>query len=46
MRQQNEQNKLFKSIRLEGARHSTIVTDDWALKRIMQEILEANRISG
>ena len=27
MRQQSQQNKLFKSIRLEGATHSTIVTD-------------------
>jgi len=44
MRQQPEQNKLFKTIKLHGAKHGTIVTEDWALKRVMQEILEANRI--
>jgi len=44
MRQQPEQNKLFKTIKLRGADHGTIVTEDWALKRVMQEILEANRI--
>ncbi|PUZ57998.1 hypothetical protein GQ55_5G474800 [Panicum hallii var. hallii] len=44
MRRQPEQNKLFKTIKLRGARHGTIVTEDWSLKRVMQEILEANRI--
>ena len=44
MRRQPKQNKLFKTIKLHGARHGTIVTEDWALKRVMQEILEANRI--
>jgi len=44
MRRQPEQNKLFKTIKLRGANHGTIVTADWALKRVMQEILEANRI--
>jgi len=44
MRRQQEQNKLYKSIKLHGAEHGTIVTEDWALKRVMQEILEANRI--
>ncbi|CAD6239591.1 unnamed protein product [Miscanthus lutarioriparius] len=43
MRRQPEQNKLYKSIKLHGAEHGTIVREDWALKRVMQEILEANR---
>ena len=44
MRRQPEQNKVYKSIKLHGADHGTIVTEDWALKRVMQEILEASRI--
>jgi len=44
MRRQPEQNKLYKSIKLHGAEHGTIVTEDWALERVMQEILEASRI--
>ncbi|CAO2185594.1 unnamed protein product [Urochloa humidicola] len=44
MRGQPGQNKMFKTIKLRGAKHGTIVTEDWALKRVMQEILEANRV--
>ncbi|KAF8662883.1 hypothetical protein HU200_055464 [Digitaria exilis] len=45
MRRQMEQNGVFyKSIKIPGARHGTVITEDWALKRVMQEILEANRI--
>jgi len=44
MRRQPEQNKMFKTIKLRGAKHGRIVTEDWAVKRVMQEILEANRI--
>ncbi|NP_001146423.1 Lecithin-cholesterol acyltransferase-like 1 [Zea mays] len=43
MRRQPEQNKVYKSIKIRGAQHGTIVTDDTALKRVMHEILEANR---
>lgn len=43
MRQHPGQNKLFKSIMLRGAKHGSIVTDDWSLKRVIEEILEANR---
>uniref|UniRef100_A0A0A9AEM0 Uncharacterized protein n=1 Tax=Arundo donax TaxID=35708 RepID=A0A0A9AEM0_ARUDO len=45
MRRQSGQNKQFKSIKIDKAQHSTIVTYDFALKRVIQEILEANRIS-
>ncbi|CAO2204670.1 unnamed protein product [Urochloa humidicola] len=44
MRRQPRQNKMFKTIKLRGAQHGAIVTENWALKRVMQEILEANRI--
>ncbi|RCV24611.1 hypothetical protein SEVIR_5G097700v4 [Setaria viridis] len=44
MRRQPEQKKMFKSIKLHGASHGTIVTEEWTLKRVMQEILEANRM--
>jgi len=44
MRRQPEQNKMFKTIKLRGAMHGKIVTEDWSLKHVMQEILEANRI--
>uniref|UniRef100_A0A0A9EEI3 Uncharacterized protein n=1 Tax=Arundo donax TaxID=35708 RepID=A0A0A9EEI3_ARUDO len=44
MRRQPGQEKQFKSIKLHGAKHGTIVTDEWALKRVIQEILEANRV--
>nr|CAB3472244.1 unnamed protein product [Digitaria exilis] len=44
MRRETEQNRVYKSIKIRGARHGTIITEDWALKRVMQEILEASRI--
>ncbi|XP_062189813.1 lecithin-cholesterol acyltransferase-like 1 [Phragmites australis] len=44
MRQQPGQKRQFKSIKLHGAQHGSIVTDEWALKRVVQEILEANQI--
>ncbi|CAO2209029.1 unnamed protein product [Urochloa humidicola] len=44
MRRHPGQNKMFKTIKLRGAMHGTIVTEEWALKRVMQEILGANRI--
>nr|CAB3476311.1 unnamed protein product [Digitaria exilis] len=44
MRRETKQNRVYKSIKIHGARHGTIITEDWALKRVMQEILEANRI--
>jgi hypothetical protein len=42
MRRQPEQKKQFKSIKINKAQHSTIVTDDFALHRVIQEIVEAN----
>ncbi|CAL4958083.1 unnamed protein product [Urochloa decumbens] len=44
MRQHPGQSKLFKTIKLRGAKHGMILTEDWALKRVMHEILQANRI--
>ncbi|KAL6853330.1 hypothetical protein ACP4OV_019359 [Aristida adscensionis] len=44
MRRQPEQRRQYKSIKLRGAEHGSIVTDDWALKRVIHEILEANRV--
>ncbi|KAL6639388.1 hypothetical protein ACP70R_023118 [Stipagrostis hirtigluma subsp. patula] len=46
MYQRSGKKKQFKSIKLDGARHGNIITDEWALKRVMQEIIEANRISS
>ncbi|KAL6626713.1 hypothetical protein ACP70R_030439 [Stipagrostis hirtigluma subsp. patula] len=46
MRRQPGQREQFKSIKLHGAEHGTIVTEDWAVKRVIQEILEANQISS
>ncbi|CAL5008060.1 unnamed protein product [Urochloa decumbens] len=46
MRQHPGQRKQFKSIKLDGAQHSNIVTVEWALRRVMQEIHEANWISS
>ncbi|KAF8780756.1 hypothetical protein HU200_001186 [Digitaria exilis] len=41
MRRQMEQSGVFyKSIKIPGARHGTVITEDWALKRVMQEILK------
>lgn len=44
MRRQTGQNGQFKSIKLDKAGHGSILTDEWSLQRVMQEILEANRI--
>ncbi|XP_062187822.1 lecithin-cholesterol acyltransferase-like 1 [Phragmites australis] len=46
MGQQPRQKGQFKSIKLDKAQHGAIVSDEWALKRVIQEILEANRISS
>ncbi|WVZ72212.1 hypothetical protein U9M48_020711 [Paspalum notatum var. saurae] len=43
MRQQPGQNQMYKSILLDGAAHGNIITADWSLKQVVQEILEANR---
>ncbi|TVU21963.1 hypothetical protein EJB05_31635 [Eragrostis curvula] len=45
MRRQPGQRKQYKSIKLPGARHGNILTQEWSLKRVIQEILEANRMS-
>jgi len=37
------QNERFKIIKLAGVRHSTLVTDEWALSIIMDEIVEVYR---
>ncbi|KAF8692672.1 hypothetical protein HU200_039500 [Digitaria exilis] len=44
MARQLGQNKQFKSIKIDKAQHSTIVTDDFALNRVIQEIIEVNQI--
>ncbi len=36
----------FKSIKIENASHMGILMDEWALKRVMQEILEVNQDSS
>ncbi|CAL5010552.1 unnamed protein product [Urochloa decumbens] len=46
MRQHPGQRKQFKSIKLDGAQHSNIVTVEWAMRRVMQEMHEANWISS
>ncbi|KAL6639389.1 hypothetical protein ACP70R_023119 [Stipagrostis hirtigluma subsp. patula] len=46
MYQRSGQKNQFKSIKLDGAQHTNIITEEWALQRIMQEIIEANRISS
>lgn len=46
MRRQTGLNGQFKSIKLDKAGHGSILTDEGALNRVMQEILEANRISS
>ncbi|CAL5079152.1 unnamed protein product [Urochloa decumbens] len=43
MRQQPGQKNQFKSIKIDGAQHSGILTEEWAVKRVVQEILEANK---
>jgi lysophospholipase-3 len=43
MRGQPGQNKQFKSVKIDKAQHSGLVTDEWAVKQVMQEFLEANR---
>ncbi|KAL6627457.1 hypothetical protein ACP70R_031183 [Stipagrostis hirtigluma subsp. patula] len=46
MRRHPWQREQFKTIKLHGARHGTVVTKDWAVKRVIEEILEANRVSS
>nr|CAB3497509.1 unnamed protein product [Digitaria exilis] len=43
MRQQPGQKNQFKSIKIDGAQHSGIITEEWAVKRVIQEIMEANK---
>jgi lysophospholipase-3 len=40
------QKKQFKSIKINGAEHCGLLTEEWAVKRVIQEIFEANRISS
>ncbi|KAL6639197.1 hypothetical protein ACP70R_022927 [Stipagrostis hirtigluma subsp. patula] len=35
----------FKSIKVRNAEHSALILDEWALKRVIEEILEANQVS-
>ncbi|TVU21968.1 hypothetical protein EJB05_31640, partial [Eragrostis curvula] len=44
MRRQPGQRKQYKSIKLHGATHGNVLTEQWSLKRVIQEILEANRL--
>uniref|UniRef100_A0A0E0K1R1 AB hydrolase-1 domain-containing protein n=1 Tax=Oryza punctata TaxID=4537 RepID=A0A0E0K1R1_ORYPU len=46
MRRQPGQKGRFKSIKLDKASHGSVLTDEWALRRVMQEILEVNRNSS
>jgi lysophospholipase-3 len=46
MRQQPGQKEQFKSIKIHGAEHSGLLTEEWAVERVIQEILEANMISS
>ncbi|OEL31749.1 Lecithin-cholesterol acyltransferase-like 1 [Dichanthelium oligosanthes] len=46
MCQQPGQKNQFKSIKIDKAQHSTIVTDDFALQRVIQEIIEVNKVSS
>ncbi|KAL6873817.1 hypothetical protein ACP4OV_013899 [Aristida adscensionis] len=42
MRRQPGQRRRFKSIKLDKAQHGTIVTDEWSLRIVIQEVLAAN----
>ncbi|TVU22416.1 hypothetical protein EJB05_32110, partial [Eragrostis curvula] len=44
MRREPAQRKLYKSVKVHGVQHSNIVTQEWSLKLVIQEILEANRL--
>ncbi|XP_052142211.1 lecithin-cholesterol acyltransferase-like 1 [Oryza glaberrima] len=46
MRRQLGQRGQFKSIKVENASHMGILMDEWALKRVMKEILEVNQDSS
>ncbi|XP_012699620.2 lecithin-cholesterol acyltransferase-like 1 [Setaria italica] len=46
MRRQPAQKKQFKSVKIHGAEHCGLITEEWAVKRVVQEFLEANRISS
>ncbi|TVU39392.1 hypothetical protein EJB05_12807, partial [Eragrostis curvula] len=46
MRRQSSQNNMFKSVKINKAKHATIVTDDFALERVIQEVLEVNQNSS
>ncbi|KAL6611261.1 hypothetical protein ACP70R_039189 [Stipagrostis hirtigluma subsp. patula] len=35
----------FKSIKVQNAEHCALILEEWALKRVIDEILEANRVS-
>ncbi|TVU05722.1 hypothetical protein EJB05_48901 [Eragrostis curvula] len=44
MRRQPGQRKQYKSIKVRGAKHGNFLTEEWSLKLVVQEILEANRV--
>ncbi|CAL5089300.1 unnamed protein product [Urochloa decumbens] len=43
MSQHPGQKNQFKSIKIDGAQHSGIITEEWTVKRVIHEILEANK---
>ncbi|KAL6600326.1 hypothetical protein ACP70R_045126 [Stipagrostis hirtigluma subsp. patula] len=45
MCRQPGQKRQFKSVRVQNAQHSTLIMDEWALKRVIEEVLEANQVS-
>ncbi|TVU21953.1 hypothetical protein EJB05_31624 [Eragrostis curvula] len=44
MRRKPGQRKQYKSIKVRGARHGNILTEEWSLNLVIQEILEASRV--
>jgi lysophospholipase-3 len=46
MNRQPGQKKQFKSVKIHGAEHGDLVNKEWEVNRVIQEILEANRMSS
>lgn len=46
MCRQPRQKRQFKSVKIYNVQHSELVTEEGAIKRVVEEILEANRISS
>ncbi|KAL6857024.1 hypothetical protein ACP4OV_018406 [Aristida adscensionis] len=45
MQQQPGQIWRFKSVKVPNAQHSSLIMDEWSLKQVIHEIIEANRVT-